>query len=73
MHLKKVKATRHRGVRPLLREHGTGLGLSTVYEIVRRSGGVLSVTSVLGEGTQFEVQFPLVEESAQTTIPETRF
>jgi CheY-like chemotaxis protein len=53
------------------KEHGTGLGLATVYEIVRRSGGVLSVTSVLGEGTQFEVKLPLVEETAQTTVPET--
>ena len=37
---------------------GTGLGLSTVYGIVRQTGGFLSVDSTVGEGTEFTVYLP---------------
>ena len=37
---------------------GTGLGLSTVYDIVKGAGGNLSVTSGQGEGTVFTVSLP---------------
>ncbi len=41
--------------------HGTGLGLSICQEIVKRSGGRLDVTSVVGEGTRFVVTLPSAE------------
>ena len=38
---------------------GTGLGLSTVYGSVNRWGGRIEVASRPGEGTAFELSFPL--------------
>ena len=37
---------------------GVGLGLATIYGIVRQSGGYIYVDSTMGRGTIFTIFFP---------------
>jgi two-component system cell cycle sensor histidine kinase/response regulator CckA len=43
---------------------GTGLGLSTVYGIVKQTGGQIFVDSTVGEGTKFTIMIPQYEAAA---------
>jgi signal transduction histidine kinase len=47
---------------------GTGLGLATVRELVSRYGGVIEVTSTLGQGSRFELRLPC-PAPAKTLVP----
>lgn len=49
---------------------GTGLGLSTVYGIVRQHGGHVSVESRPGQGSRFDVYLPLAIALAPAPPPQ---
>lgn len=53
---------------------GTGLGLATVYGIVRQTGGYLDVKTQVGEGTMFSIYLPSYseEDKAEEQKDETK-
>ncbi|AHG93088.1 PAS sensor protein (plasmid) [Gemmatirosa kalamazoonensis] len=50
-------------------DQGTGLGLATVYGLVRQFGGEIHIESVEGRGTTVTVSFPLVQRAPRAAEP----
>jgi two-component system cell cycle sensor histidine kinase/response regulator CckA len=53
------------------RGKGSGMGLATVYGIVRQHGGFIHVYSELGHGTLFHVYLPVMENATAESARET--
>jgi PAS domain S-box-containing protein len=48
---------------------GTGLGLASVYGIIKNHAGIITVSSQIGQGTQFNIYLPITDKKVYREIP----
>ena len=69
------EATRRRAIEPFFSTKGvgkgTGLGLSMVHGLAAQLGGVLTIASAPGAGTNIELWLPATDQAADAVPPET--
>ena len=53
------------------KETGSGLGLASVYSIIKRHAGHIDVSSEVGEGTRFRILLPALPEASTSIARET--
>jgi len=53
--------------------HGTGLGMSTVYGIIKQNNGFISIESKFNQGSTINVYWPSVDEKLQVDDPLIEF
>lgn len=50
------------------KNRGTGLGLASAYGIIKNHGGLITVNSEVGQGTEFVIYLPLSEEKVYREV-----
>lgn len=51
------------------KQQGSGLGLASVYSIIKNHEGTISVASTIGVGTAFEIYIPAIASARVDTVP----
>jgi two-component system cell cycle sensor histidine kinase/response regulator CckA len=51
------------------KDRGTGLGLASAYGIIKNHAGIISVNSQVGQGTKFDIYFPISEKGVYKEAP----
>jgi CheY-like chemotaxis protein len=51
------------------KNRGTGLGLASAYGIIKNHGGIITVNSEVGQGTEFDIYLPISKKRAKREIP----